>query len=86
MSQHRANEPPARHPRTDRVVMTRGQWYVVTRERMDVGPFDTQAAAAIAAQQLADALVGIDEPAVVLALIQEFTRRRLALTDETARS
>jgi hypothetical protein len=76
---HRKGEPPERHSRSDRVVLSRGRWYVVTRERVDVGPYDTQEDALVAAVQLAQALDGIEEPAVVLALIQEFVRRRSAL-------
>jgi Domain of unknown function (DUF6316) len=75
----RKGEPPERHSRSDRIVLARGRWYVITRERVDVGPYDTQADALIASEHLAQALDGIDEPAVVLALINEFARRRLAL-------
>jgi hypothetical protein len=42
--------------------MLRGRWYLTTRERLDVGPYDTQEAATIAAAQLAQALDGIDDP------------------------
>jgi hypothetical protein len=45
--------------------MLRGRWYLTTRERLDVGPYDTQEAATIAAAQLAQALDGIDDPAIV---------------------
>ena len=72
----RKGEPAERHARSDRVVLSRGRWYVVTRERVDVGPYDTQEAALVAADQLAQALDGIDEPQIVLALIREFVRRR----------
>jgi hypothetical protein len=75
---NRKGEPPERHSRSDRVVLARGRWYVVTRERVDVGPYDTQEAALVAAEQLGQALDGIDEPEVVLALINEFVRRRNA--------
>jgi hypothetical protein len=78
MPDHRKGEPPERHFRSDRVVMARGRWYVVTRERIDVGPYDTKEAAETAAQQLGKALDGIDDPAVALALIGEFVRRRNA--------
>ena len=78
MSDYRKGEPPERHFRSDRVVMARGRWYVVTRERIDVGPYATKEAAETAAEQLAQALDGIDDPAIALALISEFVRRRNA--------
>ena len=37
MTDYRKGEPQERHFRSDRVVMARGRWYVVTRERIDVG-------------------------------------------------
>jgi len=43
---------------------------------MDVGPFQSREEAETAARQLAQALDGIDDPLVVVALIREFTRRR----------
>ncbi len=61
--------------------MARGRWYVTTRERIDVGPYETKGEAEIAANHLAKALDGIDEPAVANALINEFVRRRDALPD-----
>ena len=78
MSDFRRGEPQERHFRSDRVVMARGRWYVVTRERIDVGPYATKEAAETAAEQLAQALDGIDDPAIALALISEFVRRRNA--------
>jgi hypothetical protein len=71
----RKGEPPERHSRSDRVVLARGRWYVTTRERVDIGPYDTGEDAAIAAKQLTSALDGVDEPAVAVALINEFLRR-----------
>jgi hypothetical protein len=73
---NRKGEPPERHSRSDRVVMARGRWYVTTRERVDVGPYDTREAATIAAEQLGQALDGVDDPGVATALINEFVRRR----------
>lgn len=35
---HRRGELPGLYTRTDRVVMARGRWYLVTRERIDIGP------------------------------------------------
>src|SRR6185369_14477151 len=52
----RKGEPPERHPRSDRIVMARGRWYVTTRERVDVGPYETKAEAEIAASHLVRAL------------------------------
>ena len=78
MSPHRRGEPPERHFRSERVVMARGRWYVVTRERVDVGPYDTKDDAELAARQLGEALDGVDDPKVALALIDEFVRRRRA--------
>ena len=62
--------------------MARGRWYVTTRERVDVGPYDTREDAEKAARHLAQALDGIDEPTVAVALISEFLRRRDALPKE----
>jgi len=76
MAPHRRGEPPEQHFRSDRVVMARGRWYVVTRERMDIGPFETREEAEAASQQLSVAIDGVDDPKVALALIQEFIRRR----------
>lgn len=81
MSDHRRGEPPERRSRSERVVMARGRWYVVTRERIDVGPYATKEEAQSAADQLAQALDGIDDPAIELALIREFVRRRNAVSD-----
>lgn len=78
MAEHRRGEPPERHFRSDRVVMARGRWYVATRERIDVGPYATKEEADTAAAQLGQALDGIDDPAVAIALINEFVRRRNA--------
>ena len=61
--------------------MARGRWYVTTRERVDVGPYETKAEAERAANHLAAALDGVDEPAVAIALINEFVRRRDAIVD-----
>ncbi len=76
MAHKRRDDPSGRYFGAERVVMARGQWFVMTRERMDVGPYETREAAEIAANELTDALDGIDEPDVVLALIKEFIRRR----------
>ncbi len=81
MSDHRKDEPSERHFRSDRVVMARGRWFVITRERIDVGPYDTKEAAEAAAEQLGQALDGIDDPVIALALIGEFVRRRNAALD-----
>jgi len=78
-NESRRGEPPERHSRSDRVIMTRGRWYVVTRERVDIGPYDTREDAEAAAKLLAETLDGVDEPAVAVALINEFVRRRNAL-------
>jgi hypothetical protein len=77
METSRRDEPPGRYFRSDRVIMTRGQWYIVTRERMDIGPYPTREEAAEAAAQLIQALDGIDDPVVVMAFINEFSRRRV---------
>ncbi len=81
MSDHRKGEPPDKHFRSDRVVMARGRWFVVTRERIDVGPYATKEAAEHASQQLGQALDGVDDPGIALALISEFVRRRNAGLD-----
>lgn len=58
--------------------MARGRWYVVTRECVDIGPYDTSEDAELAAHQLGEALDGVDDPKVALALIGEFRRKRRA--------
>ncbi len=72
----RRDDPPGRYFHSDRVVLARGRWYVVTRERMDVGPFATREDAEAVAAELAQALDGIEDANVALALIREFIRRR----------
>src|SRR5512144_2672218 len=80
MSHHnRKGEPPKVHSRSDRVVLARGRWYLTTRERVDVGPYDTRESALIAAEQLGQALDGVDDPVIALAFIREFVRRRDAI-------
>jgi hypothetical protein len=76
MTDHRRDDPPGKHFRSDRVVLARGRWYVTTRERLDVGPFGTREEAEEAAGLLAEALNGVDDPIVAQALIKEFSRRR----------
>jgi hypothetical protein len=83
MQNHRRDESPERHFRSDRVVMARGRWYVVTRECIDVGPYTTKEAAESVAEQLGQALDGIDDPAIALARIGD-VRRRNAATDTAA--
>ena len=61
--------------------MARGRWYVTTRERIDVGPYETKGEAEIAVRILPRRWTCIDEPAVANALINEFVRRRDALPD-----
>jgi hypothetical protein len=78
MPSHRRGEPPERYGRSERVVLARGRWYVMTRERIDVGPYATREEAESAADQLGQALDGVDDPAIALALIGEFVRRRNA--------
>jgi hypothetical protein len=73
---HRKGEPPAPHSRSDRVILVRGRWYITTRERVDVGPYDSKEAADYAAAQLAIVLDGVDDPQIALAFIAEFNRRR----------
>jgi hypothetical protein len=61
--------------------MARGRWYIVTRERIDVGPYATKEEAQSAAEHLGQALDGVDDPTIALALIKEFVRRRNATPD-----
>jgi len=81
MPRHRRGEPPERHGRSDRVVLARSRWYVVTRERIDVGPYATREEAQTAAEQLGQVLDEVDDPSIALALIKEFMRRRNAVSD-----
>lgn len=70
----RRGEVPERRSRSDRVVLARGRWYVMTREQIDIGPYEVKEAAEFAAAQLSIALNGVDDPSVALAYIAEFQR------------
>lgn len=59
--------------------MAHGRWYVATREKVDVGPYPTQEAAAAVAEQFGKALDGVEDAAITLAFIREFARRRVAV-------
>jgi hypothetical protein len=69
---HRDGEQPGQHFRGDRCVMVNGQWFVATREGIDVGPYTTRDAAEAVASRLASMLHGIDDAEISRQFIREF--------------
>ena len=55
-------------------MLARGRWYVMTRERIDIGPYVSKDAAEFAAAQLTIALDDVDDPEIALAFIADFRR------------
>jgi hypothetical protein len=52
----RVNESPRTWFRSERVFLSNGKWYFHTRERVDVGPYETQFEAEIEAGMLKELL------------------------------
>ncbi len=72
-SPSRDGEPASSHHfRGDRLVVVNGDWFIVTREGIDVGPYASREDAAAAADRLAGMLVGITDPAITTEFIREF--------------
>jgi hypothetical protein len=55
--------------------MANGQWYLATREGIDVGPFATRDAVKDASQQVIALLKRADDPIVAAVRLQEFVQR-----------
>lgn len=68
---HRGDEPPALHIRSDRCVLVNGQWFVVTREEIEVGPFESREDAEAASARISTLLAGITDPVVAAEFIRE---------------
>jgi len=70
---NRTNEPPKTHFRSgDRCFKTNGEWYFATREGVEVGPYRSREAAAIAAGRLIKTRQGVHDPIAVQKVIREF--------------
>jgi hypothetical protein len=70
---HRKGEEPRRYFRAgDRCFQRNGEWYVSTREGIDVGPYRTRAAADTAAKRLVDMLRDVTDPVMARRLIENF--------------
>jgi hypothetical protein len=59
MSHARQGETPAKHFRSERCVLVNGDWYIATREGIEVGPYRTRERAESAAAQLARKLAAL---------------------------
>jgi len=68
---YRPGEPPVPHFRSDRIIQVNGQWFLSTREGIDVGPYADRAAAEAAVARLATLLKGIDDPIIAAEFIRE---------------
>jgi hypothetical protein len=55
-----------------RSVVSDGKWYFVTREGIDVGPYDSREAAEAGSVRLAKGLHGVKDPIAVQKIIREF--------------
>jgi hypothetical protein len=79
MTQARANdesrngERPGSHFRSGRCIQVNGDWYIATREGIEVGPYKTRERAETAAAQLAKKLANIPDPNLAALCIREFT-------------
>jgi hypothetical protein len=72
MSHTRRDEGDGHHFRSDRCVLVNGDWFVATREGIDVGPYGTREAAEAASRRIAEMLAGVSDPAVARQFIREF--------------
>lgn len=69
----RTGEPPSKHFRSERCIQVNGDWYVATREGIEVGPYKTRERAEAAAAQLAKQLAGIADPNLAALCIRGFS-------------
>lgn len=75
MAQSRNHERPSFYPRGERCVKQGDQWYVATREHIDVGPYRTQERAESAARELSQRLAHIQNHYLALMFIRGFMPR-----------
>jgi hypothetical protein len=80
---NRRDEPPGRHLRSSRCVLTKGRWFIVTREGIDVGPYEQHDDAQRDAKLLAMMLDSVDDPKIAGIFIREFARRVRAQESQT---
>lgn len=70
---NRKGEPPKTYFRAARrSVSSDGKWYFVTREGIDVGPYDSRQAAEAGSARLAKGLHGVKDPIAAQKIIREF--------------
>jgi len=55
--------------------MVNGQWFLATREGVDVGPFPTREAVEDATEEVLALLKRADDPVIAAVRLQEFVRR-----------
>jgi hypothetical protein len=68
----RAGEGPRVWPRRDRISQRDGQWWFVTRERVNIGPYETRFDAEIGSRKLARVLRKIRNPAAAELAVRRF--------------
>jgi Domain of unknown function (DUF6316) len=67
---HRPGEAPGPHFRSDRIIQVNGQWFLSTREGIEIGPYADRSAAEAAVARLATMLNGIDDPMIAAEFIR----------------
>jgi hypothetical protein len=84
---HRNGEAPAAHFRSGRAIYVNGQWFISTREGIEVGPYPTRDDADSAAADLATLRKDITDPEITRQfVVREFmlvkwAQRRVARSD-----
>ena len=71
----RNGEPPRAHFRSEDRCFMVNQWFLATREGIDVGPFPTRAAVEDAAKDVIALLKRADDPIIAAVRLQEFVHR-----------
>jgi hypothetical protein len=69
LDQYRAGEVPVPRARSERIF---NQWFIRTREGIEVGPYPSREAAEIGAEKLSAMLDGINDPEITRQFIREF--------------
>jgi hypothetical protein len=69
LDEYRDGEVPIPRVRSERIF---NQWFIRTREGIEVGPYPTREAAEAAAKQLSAMLDGINDPEITRQFIREF--------------
>jgi hypothetical protein len=75
-SDHRNGEAPTKHVRSERTIRVNDEWFITTREGIDVGPYATRDDAESAAADLATMLEHITDPETT----RQFVIREFMLT------